>query len=238
MRLLLFFILCLVLTFTELHFVSSVQAQSQSEITTSELRDISATNRVPIRRAVNTEGSPFLNEEFSNGTIHLKNGQQTVETHIRYNSHEQSIEFMDYDNIYVIEGAQVAMFEFEADGKTYTFKKGFDAHRLSEDDFVRVFTEGEVTFFARYSTSYHRGTASYGTATRQDRFLSNSSYFIAKKGDSPDRIRSLSERRVMRYIEAFEEDVKLFAKQNGTNFSEPDDVAELFKFYNSLFIEE
>jgi hypothetical protein len=198
---------------------------------------MTATNRVPIRRAVNTEGTPFLNEEFSEGNIVLINGRQAQSIPLRYNSHEQNVEFEVDGNAYILDGDEIESFELSADGKTYTFKKGFEARRLSKDDFVQVLADGQITFFAHHNTSFQQGVASYGTATRQDRYVSNSTYFIAAGDDSPDRLRNLRERTIMRYINNFEDRVSRYARENRIDFSNPDDIANLLEYYNSLYEE-
>jgi hypothetical protein len=207
---------------------------SNSSISPTELREITTANRIPVHRSVNIQGSPFLFDDFYEGKVSLKNGHISQSLPIRYNSHEQNIEFMDNNSAYILDGEEIEWFELNIGDDSYKFRKGFDASRLTPDDFVQVLAEGELTFLVRHSTSFQQNVASYGTATRQDRYLSTESYFIKAGKDSPDRIRSLRERRVMRYIDRYNEEVETFAKQHNIDFSDAADVAKLIKYYNSL----
>lgn len=214
------------------------EAQETREITPEEMRSLANANRIPTRRSVNTTGSPFLYDDFHEGTITLKSGHITDSLPVRFNSHEQSIEFMDGSTAYTLDSDAVEAFEFELGDKTYTFRKGYDARRLSEEDFVEVAVDGHVQFLIRHTTSFQQNTATYGQATQEDRYTSGESYYIRVGDDDPNRIRSLRERRVMRNIDRFEDEVEAYADRHNIDFSNPEDVTHLLKYYNSLFQED
>jgi hypothetical protein len=211
------------------------QSQGNLEITPLELQNMVETRSLTTQRAINIEGSPYLYTDFYTGQISLKNGHTTQPMPIRYNSHEQTIEFRYNNNLFTLTGDGVQSFEFKVDDRVYTFRQGYESRRLSEDDFVQVLAEGKITLLVRHHTSFFRDAISHGNATRQDYYDSSQTYFI-KVGDSdPERLRNLRERRVMGYIDQHKDRVESFAKSNNIDFTDSADVAKLLNYYNSLF---
>jgi hypothetical protein len=210
------------------------QVTNTAEISENEMRSMLEADRIPVHRAVNTEGSPFLNDDFHEGVVYLKNGHVTRPMQIRYNSYQQTIEILHNNQAFSVGSEDISSFYYSIDGNKYEFRKGYDASRLSEEDLVQVLAEGEVTFLARHYTNFFEDAASYGTATQQDRYRSGTTYYLQIGEESPNRIRSLSERRVMRNFDRFEDELEAFADQHNLDFSDPDHVTQLVEYYNSL----
>jgi len=211
------------------------QAQSSLEITPLELQNMVETRSLTTQRAINVEGSPYLFTDFYSGQISLKNGRITESMPLRYNSHEQTVEFMYNNNLFTLNSDVIQSFKFKVDEKVYEFRKGFETRRLSEDNFVQVLSEGRVTLLVRHSTSFFKDATSYGNATRQDYYDSSETYFIKVNDNDPERLRNLRERGVMGFIDLHKDKVENFAKSNYIDFTNSADVAKLLNFYNSLF---
>ncbi len=223
---------------TAFNITTNLHAQDVNELSSSELRSILNSDRIPVKRAVNTEGSPYLFEEFYEGTVSLQNGHQTKPLPIRYNTHEQSLDFMSNGSAFNLDGEQIKSFEFTIGEDRYLFRKGYEGSRLDEDEFVQVLVDGEITFIARHETSFFENAASYGTATQQDRYRSNVTYYIKLADQEPNRLRTLSKRRVMRSIDQYKDQVEAFGDEQSVDFSEAQDVTRLLEYYNSLLEEE
>ena len=212
-------------------------SQSSSEISTEDIRDMMQTDRIPVQQATETSGTPYLFPDFQDGHIVLTNGQTTNVLELRYNTYEQTLEFLDGYSALRMDPDHIQEFELFLENTVYKFEKGYDARRLSEDDFVRLIIDDEIKFMAKHSTSFQEDVASYGTATQQDEYISDVTYYIQVGDGDIERIRSLNERRVMRQIDQFEDKVEEFANRNNTDFSDPNDVEELFRYYNKLLTE-
>ena len=210
------------------------QVQDEANISSSEMRNLLDSNQIPLHRATNVEGSPYMFDEFYEGEVALKNGHTTEPLQIRYNTQTQSIDFMSGNLAFNVEGDQIESFYFTANGREYKFIKGYDASRLSEDDFVEVVVDGEVKFLARHHTAFFEDTASYGSATKNNVYRSDVTYYIKVGDESPERLRSLKKRRVMNNLERFEDELKQYVDQNNIDFSEKEDVAKLVRYCNSL----
>lgn len=223
------------LLFIGLLFVPEISTgQANDEVTRNEIREMVNTNRIPIRQETETSGSPYLFDEFMDGAVVLANRKTTDVLPIRYNSYKQTIEFRDGNSAFEMSSDQVNAFEMYLDDTVYKFTKGYDARRLSNDEFVRLIIDENVKYMVKHSTSFQEAVASYGSATQQDKYTSNESYYIKVEDGNVNRVRSLSKRRVMRNIDSHEDKVRDFADENNINFSDADDVEDLLLHYNSL----
>ncbi|PKD42851.1 hypothetical protein [Rhodohalobacter barkolensis] len=228
-------------TFTTLLFATLMlttpvysQVQNEADISSSEMRNMLDSNQIPVHRATNTEGSPYLFEDFYEGIVSLENGYSTRPLQIRYNTHTQSIDFMSGNLAFNVSGEQIESFEFTANEKVHQFKKGFDLRGISEDDFVEVVSEGEATFVVRHNTNFFEDAASYGQATQQDRYVTDEVFYLKVGNDDFNRIRRPNQRRVMRNFDRFEDELEQFADQQNLDFSNRLDIARLVDYYNSL----
>jgi len=210
------------------------QVQNEANISSSDMRNMLDSNQIPLHRATNVEGSPYMFDEFYEGVVELTNGHTTQPLQIRYNTHEQSIDFMSGNLAFNVEGENIESFHFTANGKEYKFIKGYDASRLSEDDFVEVVVDGEVKFLARHHTAFFEDSASYGSATKNNIYRSDVTYYVKVGDKSPERLRSLNKRRVMNNIDRFEDELEQYADQNNIDFSDKEDVARLIRYCNTL----
>lgn len=210
------------------------QVQDEANISSSEMRNLLNSNQIPLHRATNVEGSPYMFDEFYEGVVALNNGHTTQPLQIRYNTHTQSVDFMSGNLAFNVEGENIESFHFTANGREYKFMKGYDASRLSEEDFVEVVVDGEVKFLARHHTAFFEDAASYGSATKNNIYRSDVTYYMKVGDKSPERLRSLNKRRVMNNLERFEDELEQYADQNNIDFSEKEDVAKLVRYCNSL----
>ena len=55
------------------------QVQDEANISSSEMRNLLNSNQIPLHRATNVEGSPYMFDEFYEGVVKLTNG--TLQNH-------------------------------------------------------------------------------------------------------------------------------------------------------------
>ncbi len=210
------------------------QVQNEAEISPTQMRNLLDANQVPLHRATNVEGSPFLLEEFFEGVVKLKNGHTTRPMQIRYNTHTQSVDFMSGNLAFNVTGDQIVSFTFSDGSHNYKFEKGYDARGISEDDFVEIAVQGEATFIVRHSTNFFEDAASYGQATQEDRYVTSEVFYLKVGDDDLNRIRRPNERRVLRNFDRFDNELEQFVDQNNLDLSVREDVVRLVRYYNSL----
>jgi hypothetical protein len=208
-------------------------AQSEREITTEDLRNLTEGRNVPQHRAVVTEGSPYLQETFLDGTVVLLNGRRSENLSIKFNIHENRIEFKSDDSIFIIEGYNIREFTIHDSDGAHTFKKGYSARGLDVTDFVRVLSEGKATILLRHEVGFQPNVATYGTATQKDVYLTNETLYILKDGET-ERIRNLRERNILRSFDSDRKEIQNYTQENNLDLSTLKDIRKLFDYYNSL----
>lgn len=222
------------LVFLIISFPLSAQVQNEAEISPTEMRDMLNAGRIPVHQAVNVEGSPYLFEDFYEGVVFLKNGRTTRSVHIRYNTHTQSIDFMSANQSFNVGLDNIESFSITIEGKQHTFTNGFDASGISEEDFLEIVVDGNATFAVRHNTNFMENTASYGTATQQDKYITSETFYIRVGEDDFNRIRRPNNRRILRNFPDFGDELDDFVDENDLDLSEKEDIAQLTAYYNTL----
>lgn len=176
------------------------------------------------------EGSPYLSNDFFNGKITLYNGRQSATFPIRFNLFENIVEYESEDEIYGIPANRIS--EFTMGDRT--FKRGFNASRLDESDFLEVLIIDNIELYAKYGISLKRSVSTYGSQPRVTGYDTPSTTFYLKVPEGDMERLSTRRRSVFRNIDHFENEMREFYDNNNIDFSERDDVVQFFSHYNSL----
>ncbi len=214
------------------------KADAQSEITIESLRDI-VDRRTMIRtiREVETAGSPYLFEDFKAGHVTLSNGVRSETLLMNYNVHEEGVEFIQGDFALSIMSDRLAGFEFtDMESSRYLFRNGYEASRLSPDEFVRILAEGKITALLKYNISLQQDVPTYGVATQQDRYTQSQRLFIKKDGDI-QRVRRMNERSILRSLDHFQDEMRDFLRQEQLDLANIEHLERFFRHYNARFEE-
>lgn len=206
---------------------------AQDRIDENDIKDMVLRNVIPTIQKTEVSGTPYVSEDFTNGSFELYSGSFASGLNMNYNIYEQRIEYISGSETYAIDPANIKQFTLRIDGIDHSFKRGFESKRLAGDQFVEVAAEGPLTFLIKYEVSFNENvSSSYGSATRQVSYSKNERYYF-KYGDEVSSIRKLNKRRVMNYFDG-NKIVENFIDQNNLDMSDPDDVAKAIQKYNEL----
>src|SRR5690625_82384 len=230
----LYFLMIIGLTAILTPFTLFAQIENEADISPTEMRSLLQADKIPTHRAVNTIGSPYLNEEFHEGSLFLENGRVTRNVPIRYNTHEQRIDFLHGNEIFSVGLEGINSFEIQIEGKRHHFSRGFEASGLSADDFVEVAADGAATFIIRHHTSLFQDSATYGVATQEDKYITSETFYIKAGEGKFNRIRRPNRRRVIRNFPDHREELEQYGENNRLDYSSRTDVARLTAWYNTL----
>lgn len=208
-------------------------AQTTHEISTNELRDLAEGKRVPEFRAIETDGTPYLLDEFQKGSVLLRNGRTTETLTMNFNIHQNRVEYIDGDNIYAVDSDMIRGFTINDTDVQYKFGKGYTARGLNPDDLVRILSDGKATVLVKHEVGFQRNVATYGTATQKDAYVSRDILYIIKEGDI-ERIRRIRERSILRSFDTYQKEMQNFAEENNLDLSSLEDIKTLFEYYNNL----
>lgn len=206
---------------------------SQEQLTPEDLRDIIRYDVIKNVQATEVIGSPYLFEDFEEGTITLADGKNTANLQLNFNIYENRVEFSDAGGIIAVDNEMVDRFVFNHSGNEMIFSKGYSSRRLDRNDYVHVLFDGPVKLLKKYEVSFQENVATYGTATQKDEYISNERYFIHEDGET-NRLRNLSERQVLRTLNDHQDELESFIDENNLDTEDTDDLVVLLQYYNEI----
>ena len=146
-------------------------------------------NRTPYNN--NIKGSPFLNDEWVNGTIYGLDLKKMAQVKLRLNTNGNEIHFLDMKNIELVVDKskikKVAMFD-ELSLDSIYFENGFTdtKNELISSNLVQVLNKGEVLLLKKYTNNVVKKDSLFGAinvyyfAPMFDYYLKNEKNIIQK----------------------------------------------------------
>ena len=146
-------------------------------------------NRTPYNN--NIKGSPFLNDEWLNGTIYGLDLKKMAQVKLRLNTNGNEIHFLDMKNIELVVDKskikKVAMFD-ELSLDSIYFENGFTdtKNELISSNLVQVLNKGEVLLLKKYTNNVVKKDSLFGAinvyyfAPMFDYYLKNEKNIIQK----------------------------------------------------------
>lgn len=206
---------------------------AQDRVDENDIADMVERNVVPTIQKTEVSGSPYISEDFTNGSFEVFSGRYANAEYMNFNIYENRLEYKSGDQTYGVEMSNIRQFTLEQNGKEKLFKRGFDSKRLDGDEFVEVAAEGSLSFLIKHEVNYSENVSSgYGSATKQASYSHNERYYF-KQGDEVSYERKLNNRRVMRYFDGNKK-VERFIKDNSLDMSNPADVAMAVRKFNEV----
>jgi hypothetical protein len=205
----------------------------QDEKVNRRINDQATGNLLYIYEYTDIQGSPFLFEEWYDGTI-IINEQQLNHVSLKFDNYSNKFVVNRNDTSYEISRAvnEVHLFRNNDTAKSLTFKKGYNINmRLNPNVFLQVLAEGKLTLL-KYTYKDLEENAEYGSAIKIKRFREGQQYFILKEGkylSSTITKKNLQDALSDKWIA-----VSGFLSKNGLNGKDEKSWAAAFRFYNSL----
>lgn len=176
------------------------------------------------------EGSPYLNDEFINGTVYTTDKKKVVDIPLRYNIYNDNLEFK-MPTGEIMEIAKPESVERAEFGK---IKMIYHLSDSKEAGFFKLISEGKVSLLAKPDIFFQKATkeAAYKEA-QPPRFiqkpeipyLKNNENVVVKIKGKKDLINEFSDHK---------NEVEAFIKKNKIKASNQDDLIKVVEFYNSL----
>jgi len=224
----------LFISFGALLATSAAFAQtSQEEITPEDLRDLVRHDVIEGVQATETIGSPYLFDNFEEGIITLTDGKNTANLQLNFNIYENRVEFSDAGGVIALDNEMVDRFVFTGTGSELIFTKGFDSRRLSSEEYVHILVDEPVKLLKKHEVSFQENVATYGTATQKDEYISNERFYIHEDGETK-QIRRLSQRRVLRTLNDYRDEMGTYIDENDLNLGNTGDLVRLILYYNEI----
>jgi hypothetical protein len=184
--------------------------------------------------AANIEGSPYLNDEFVEGSVFTKSKTQFVGIPLRYNVYEDQIEFKSDKGEVQVLAAPEMMDKIEFGEYKMVYIPYSVTKKIKRGFFIEMVKGDQASLFFRPTVIFKRAQkpAAYQDA-EPARFIQRSNEYFIRVGKEPAKL--ISRKKDLR--KAFPEhqkDVKSFIKKNNVRPNKPERLEKLVRYYNSL----
>jgi hypothetical protein len=216
-----------------LFIVTAVTAQAQ-------LSNYVDTGGVPIREQAyaGVQGSPYLDDQFANGTLIFSDTDRQKNIPLRYNVYEGTIETLQEGRVIsfkknLIKGCEIFIKNsITQETKRYVIMNGFTGiDDYKEDDFFVVTYQNKVSFITKMNCSLNENAATYGNSSTIKVFAKKEKdYFIKENGEVIPLNRSNS--GLIKAID--EKKIKDYIKENKLNVKEDEDLRKVMIFLETI----
>ena len=188
-----------------------------------------------VNRALNYEninGSPYLVDDLIEGNIRFTKGKE-VKNYLRYNAYTDEMEYLYGDKLMVITNANqidnIRLGNYVFNYLEYVLKP----ETLSNGYLIKI-VDGSCKFYKKLNVDFidaHPALSSYDAAKPAIFEKRPDTWFLAFDNTPPFEI-ILDKKVVDRVFDKFD-NVKQYAKQHKLKAKNPDDFAQVVKFFNA-----
>lgn len=223
-----------VILFNLLFFVS-INGFSQQSLTFSGNNNSSQnsgyfTKYVPDRNYDETEGSPYLSENWNSAIVKLENGDKITVESCKYDVFEDKIMFLQDD---------IPLY-FSNPEDIYRFSLGsseFINLKLKKNNGIYevLLEEIDVVLLKKYNCGIIKGKESDGiNKATKDKFKISFNYYLIKDNVELIKLKT-KEKHILKLLIDKDLEVKKYIKDNKLKCNKENDLIEIFKFYSILF---
>lgn len=189
-----------------------------------------------LTKVLNTEsieGSPYLSNDFTTGTIFTTNGYKVVDIPIRYNIYNDDLEFKTPENqILAIAKPETVT---RADFGTYqmTYRNYMSGSKEKAGYFV-VVEEGKATLLTKPQVFFQKEEPGDGIKPgKPAKFVSQGDLIYVSLNQQP-AVRINKKKDIYEALKTNTKELEAFVKENDLKTTKTEDLQKLVKYYNSL----
>lgn len=182
---------------------------------------------------VDVKGSPFLFNNWILGDVKLENGATHANVPLKYNIVDDILYFRAPKDSSLLEFViPVIRFKFNEAFGGALFSKGFPAiENFTNQSYYQVLYDGKVKLLKKQIKTILENKP-YNSATTEKSFLESNLYF-ALKGGEMQKLRP-AKKSLLQLFTDKEAQVEDFIKKEKIDFKSDEDLAKVFKYYDSL----
>lgn len=203
------------------------------ELTKEEVSDLTS-SRITTKSSTETTGSAYLNDDFLKGKIMLANGKETAEMFIRYDMENDNVQFLRDKEIYATKSKKLDGFKIFADPHNILFKNGFstDIKDINPNTLLRVAYDGKVKLLVQHKAILREDIASYGSATKKNKYDVYKYYFIVTKDGRFHQFEKTDD--FLKALPEHNNQIIEYASSNDLDFSNEQDLKKILQYYDTL----
>ena len=179
------------------------------------------------------EGSPYLNDEFKEGTVFMTSKTKFVEMPLRYNIFNDQVEFRSDDGSLMVLSVPEVIEKVEFGETTLEYSVYSQLNKIRRGFFV-VLEKGEASLYSRPRVTFEdaRKPGAYSEA-KPPRFIKRPDEYYIRIGKEPAELIS-KKKDIEELFTEHEKEMQEFIRKNKININRPEDLIKVVQFYNSL----
>lgn len=179
------------------------------------------------------KGSPYLNDEFIEGSIFTTSKNQFVKIPIRYNIFTDQIEFRTNDGTIQALAAPEVVEKIEFGDYLLEYIPYLLANKIKRGYFV-VLEKGNVSLYSRSRVLFEQAKEPGAYADAQPpKFLRRPEEYYIRAGKDPAKV-IMKSKDIINILPDNRNQMEAYIKQNKVRTNRPDDLKKLIQYYNSL----
>jgi hypothetical protein len=224
-----------------------IQTQVQGQqLTEQDLQDFSAGKFIittsPDALYEGVKGTPYFNEKWQPGDVAFSDGTEIIQISIRYNIYKDELEFKNSTSgqTFIIDRNMVEGFRFSGAGDTVNFKYfSLKPDKKEEKSCVQVLYDSRTMLLLKHKKQFVKADyqGAYAAGNKYDEYLNDNDYFLVKTDGSIQKMKP-NKRSVMSALTNSQSELKEYALKNQIDFSDPDDVIRMLRFYDNITINQ
>ena len=182
----------------------------------------------------NIKGSPFLNDEWLNGTIYGLDLKKMAQVKIRLNTNGNQVHFLDMKNIELVVDKskikKVAIYD-ELNADSIYFENGFSDTKaeLSKSTLVQVLNKGEVLLLKNHTNNVVKKDSLFG-AINVYYFAPTFDYYLKNENNIVQKIKKIDTKTLFAILPNKEIMTNYFTQHN--KIKSEKEIIEFLNFYN------
>lgn len=214
-------------------------SHSQSTYQIKEAMDFFRTNRMQTGgwrsdlTEDNIKGSPYLNDEFINGTIYTTSKLQYVNIPLRYNIYNDDMEFKSPDESVLAMAAPEIVEKAEFGDYKMAYIPFANAKKIRNGFFI-ILEEGKASLYERARVLFKEPEepGAYKEA-EPAKFVRKANTYYVRIGKEQAQLVS-SKKELLSVFPDHSDEIATFIKKNKVKPSKPETLIKLVQYYNTL----
>ncbi|HKJ77880.1 MAG TPA: hypothetical protein VKA10_00040 [Prolixibacteraceae bacterium] len=187
----------------------------------------------PVLTADDVSGSPYLNEEFANGTVYTTSKVQYNGLPLRYNAYNDQVEFKNNEDEIQAIAVPESIEKIEFNNIEMVYSPYTNAKKIKRGYFI-VMEEGEASLYQKPHIIFEQAKeAAPYKDPEPPKFVKKTDYYYIKVGNSEAK-NIASKKDLVAVFPDHQKQVEKFVKKNKVKPNKPERMVKLVKFYNQL----
>ncbi len=218
------FVLITTFVLGNLFFKNTLKAQAFYQYQFMNNMDRHAVKKVTYE---NANGSPYIPEDFTNGSIQVSTTQKFEDLRLKFDAYAGKIAFEYKD-----ETLEIPVPYAHVSIGNMIFENGFpDIDGNEMRTYYQVLSSGKMNFLKHYR-SLVKESSEFGKGMVR-RFVMYENYYLAQKNGGIVKI-AINKEDILKILAEKSTEIEGFITKNKLKIKKPEDVIKVVEFYNSL----